>query len=336
MLGLGIIGTNWITHEFVKSAHVSGEYLLTAVYSRDEKKAEQFAKEYENADKIILATDLETFYQLPEIDVIYIASPNSLHYEQAKAALKAGKHVISEKPAVSRLSELDDLIQVAKENKVFFFEAARHIHEENFKKVTELVRKRDDILGANFSFMKYSSRYEALLNGEVPNIFSPEFSGGALMDLGVYLIYAAVSWFGVPQETHYFHQKLPTGVDGLGTLIFRYNSFDVTMLTGKNADNYLPSEIYLSNETISIDAISSIQEIIIKKRNNTDEQLASPSEDNNHGMLAEAIAFSQVINHSESQEEQEKYQSYLKLAREVHQLMETIRKDAGIVFAADK
>ncbi len=64
--------------------------------------------------------------------------------------------------------------------------------------------------------MKYSSRYDQVLDGEEPNIFSTHFSGGALMDLGVYLVYAAVAWFGMPKEVHYFPRKISTGVDGLG------------------------------------------------------------------------------------------------------------------------
>lgn len=64
--------------------------------------------------------------------------------------------------------------------------------------------------------MKYSSRYDQVLAGEVPNIFSTRFSGGALMDLGVYLVYATIGWFGMPSEVHYFPRKISTGVDGLG------------------------------------------------------------------------------------------------------------------------
>ena len=334
MLNLGIIGTNWITHQFVEAAIASKEYQLKAVYSRSKDKADTFAKAYDNHEEIILATELEAFYELKELDVIYIASPNSLHYEQSKAALNAGKHVISEKPAVSTLAQLEELLSLAEEKGLFFFEAARHIHEDNFAKVAELVKNREDILGANLTFMKYSSRYDALLRGDNPNIFSPKFSGGALMDLGVYLVYAAVAWFGMPKETFYFHQKLPTGVDALGTMIFRYESFDVTLLTGKNTDSFLPSEIYLSNETIVLDGISSIKDITINRRGEIID--ASVTKEIPQPMMEEAIAFSKVINHPDSQTEQQHYQDWNKLAKEVHGLMENIRKESGIIFDADK
>lgn len=337
MLNLGIIGTNWITHEFVGAATTSGEYQLSAVYSRNEDKAKEFASKYPNAKSVIASTDLVEFFHLEEIDVIYIASPNSLHYEQAKGAIEAGKHVIVEKPAVSRLEELEELIDLAEEKEVFYFEAARHIHEENFKRVAVMLKNREDILGANLNFMKYSSRYDAVLRGEEPNIFSPRFSGGALMDLGVYLVYTAISWFGKPKENFYFNQKLPTGVDGLGTMIFRYDGFDVTMMIGKNADSYLPSEIYLSDSTICLDAINSIQEIKVKKREDKELVELNYGETNSENpMIEEAIAFSEVINQPMNVEQQKKYQDWIQLAKEVHYVMESLRTQTGIVFDADK
>lgn len=337
MLNLGIIGTNWITHEFVKAAITSEEYQLKAVYSRSEGRAKKFAEKYENHEQITIETDLSTFYKLDNIDVIYIASPNSLHYEQAKGAIEAGKHVIVEKPAVSRLAELEELIDLAEEKEVFYFEAARNIHEDNYERVRALVKDRHDIVGANLNFMKYSSRYDAVLRGEEPNIFSPKFSGGALMDLGVYLVYTAIGWFGKPNESFYFNQKLVTEVDGLGTMILRYDDFDVTMTTGKNADSYLPSEVYLSDSTICLDAVNSIQEIKVKKReagklvelNYGNPKLENP-------MIEEAIAFSQVIQNPMSVEQQKKYQKWIQLAKEVHEVMEDLRKQSGIVFEADK
>lgn len=335
MLKLGIIGTNWITHSFVNAALVSGEYELVAVYSRRLDTSTAFANEYENAEQINLYTDLDEFAN-SGLDVVYIASPNSLHYEQSKQLLEAGVNVIVEKPAVSTTAELNELINLSEDKELFYFEAARHIHEDNFQRVASFLRKRDDILGANLTFMKYSSRYDAVLRGETPNIFSTEFSGGAMMDLGVYLVYAAVGWFGKPNEVFYFNQKLPTGVDGLGTMIFRYNGFDVTMSTGKNADSYLPSEIYLSDSTLCMDSVNSISEIVQKKREDGSVvNVDFGTEVSKVPMLEEAISFAQVIQQPRSVEQQKKYQDWIQLARDVHELMGQMRRDSGIVFAAD-
>ena len=70
-----------------------------------------------------------------------------------------------------------------------------------------------EILGANFTFAKYSSKMQALLSGKEPNVFSAKFSGGALMDLGVYPVYAAIRLFGSPQSARYSALQLPNTVD---------------------------------------------------------------------------------------------------------------------------
>ncbi|MGH2195790.1 gfo/Idh/MocA family oxidoreductase, partial [Enterococcus faecalis] len=83
-------------------------------------------------------------------------------------------------------------IELGNKNRMYFFEAARNIHEQSFQKIAELLPLKKQILGANFTYMKYSSRYDQVLEGKERNIFSPHFSGGALADLGVYLVYAAL------------------------------------------------------------------------------------------------------------------------------------------------
>lgn len=139
MLFLGIIGTNRISHQFVQGALESGKYTLSAVFSRKQETAENFANNY--TGEIDCETDLNAFLALPNLDVIYIASPNSLHFFQAKSAICADKHVIVEKPAFSNPKEIAKIVSLTKEKKVFFFEAARHIHEENFKIIKSFLAK---------------------------------------------------------------------------------------------------------------------------------------------------------------------------------------------------
>ncbi|WP_312066723.1 Gfo/Idh/MocA family protein, partial [Leuconostoc lactis] len=95
MIKLGTIGTNWITKMFIEAALQTGEYELTKVYSRRQAGGEAFVAELglENVDVVTTLSDLYT-----DLDVVYIASPNALHFEQAKVAIQSGVHVIVEKP----------------------------------------------------------------------------------------------------------------------------------------------------------------------------------------------------------------------------------------------
>lgn len=154
MINLGIIGTNWITDQFVQAAHETGQYQLAAVYSRRLETAQKFGEKYGDVE---YATDLKTFFDIEHLNTVYIASPNSLHFEQAKQGILAGKNVIVEKPAFSTPQEMDEIIELANQKRVFFFEAARNIHEQSFKTVADFLPYKDRIIGADFSFMKYSS-----------------------------------------------------------------------------------------------------------------------------------------------------------------------------------
>lgn len=332
MINLGIIGTNWITDQFVQAALETGRYELAAVYSRKLATAQKFGEKYGDIE---YATDLETFFKLAHVDTVYIASPNSLHFEQVKQAIEAGKNVIVEKPAFSTPKEMDTIIELANQKRVFFFEAARNIHEQAFKKIDDFLPLKDRIIGADFSFMKYSSRYDLVLAGEEPNIFSPHFSGGALVDLGVYPIYAAVAWFGMPKESLYFGRLLPTGVDGMGTGVLRYEDFDVTIRTGKIGDSYQPSEIYFDFGTLTLDAINSISEATFHNREaDRSEKMAIHALEN--PMVEEARDFANVIEHPDDKNLGLLYEEWVELARNVNQVVYDMRKNAGVVFDADE
>ena len=332
MINLGIIGTNWITDQFVQAALETGRYELAAVYSRKLATAQKFGEKYGDVE---YATDLETFFKLAHVDTVYIASPNSLHFEQAQQAIEAGKNVIVEKPAFSTPKEMDTIIELANQKRVFFFEAARNIHEQAFKKIDDFLPLKDRIIGADFSFMKYSSRYDLVLAGEEPNIFSPHFSGGALADLGVYPIYAAVAWFGMPKESLYFGRLLPTGVDGMGTGVLRYEDFDVTIRTGKIGDSYQPSEIYFDFGTLTLDAINSISEATFHNREaGRSEKMAIHALEN--PMVEEARDFANVIEHPDDKNLGLLYEEWVELARNVNQVVYDMRKNAGVVFDADE
>lgn len=327
MLRLGIIGTNWITAQFVAAARETGEYSLTAIYSRREETAQKFADETRaNAE---LFTDLTAFFASPAFDVVYIASPNSLHAAQAVQALNAGKNVIVEKPMVTNIKQMAGIDAALKANPhLFIFEAARHIYEDNFQRVSKFTHTHP-ISGATLTYMKYSSKYDAFLSGKNPNVFTTTFDGGALEDLGVYLVYAAISWFGVPDKANYSPQILRTGVDGSGVMHFDYPDFSVNLITGKTTQSYLPSEIYTGRDTLTIDAPESIQRIDYTTSEDTVD-LAGAQDQN--PMIREAAYFAKAINTGDTTARDEK----LLLARRVHTVMTQIRTDAGIAFPTDQ
>lgn len=334
MINYAVIGTSMISGQFIKSAQATNEWDLTVLYSRSVEKADHFLTAEELA-VVPIETNWTAFLADDRFSTVYIASPNSIHFQQAIALLQAKKNIVVEKPIFPTAAEVITAQKVAKENGVFIFEAARHIHEENFKVVKNLLVNGPEIEGATFAYSKYSSRYDQVLNGEEPNIFTTKFAGGALVDLGIYLVYSAVAWFGAPDKAHYFAKKISTGVDGSGTIILQYPTFNVTLLTGKIIQSYLPSEIYTNSTTIKLDAVNAITDIAVWHREtNTETQHAVAAPE--LLLYDEARAFASVINHPTDEQVLARYAYWSELSLQVTTLIEQLRQDAGIIYDAEK
>ncbi|MFS8972408.1 Gfo/Idh/MocA family protein [Streptococcus mitis] len=325
MLKLGIIGTGAISHHFIEAAHASGKYQLVAVYSRKLETAANFASRYQDIQPF---DQVEDFFN-SSFDVVYIASPNSLHFAQAKDALSAGKHVILEKPAVTQPQDWLELVQTAKKNHCFIFEAARNYHEEAFTTIKNFLADKQ-ILGADFNYAKYSSKMPDLLAGQTPNVFSDRFAGGALMDLGIYPIYAAVCLFGKALDATYQGQQLDNSIDLNGDGILFYPDYQVHIKAGKNITSNLPCEIYTTDGTLTLNTIEHVRSAIFTDHQGNQVQL--PIQQAPHTMTEEVAAFAHMIQ----QPDLNLYQTWLEDASSVHELLYIMRQTAGIRFEAEK
>jgi predicted dehydrogenase len=332
MIKFGIIGTNWITQQYVDAAHATNEWQLVAVYSRTVEKAKSFG-EKNGATKFY--DQIEDLVNDAEIDAVYIASPNSLHFKQAQQVVEADKVAVVEKPIVANPSEWEELYQSLKNHpKARLFEAARHLHEHNFQAIQKQVNEMELIQGATLTYAKYSSRYDSYLEGNEPNIFSLKFAGGALQDLGVYLAYDAVAWFGMPEEVAYFAQKIRTGVDGKGVAILRYPEFDVTLNIGKNVNSELQSEIYGIKDSIVMDNAAELNQVEYIDSEGKRTLISEKPEDN--PMIAEATDFARIINDPENEKNATDYQNWLELSRNVNKLLYNLRQNGKIYFTNEK
>ena len=113
---IGTIGSGKIVEQFLTAVKNCQGVEYSVAYSRTEERAREFA---EKMGAPASCHDLEELVHSDLADCIYVASPNSLHFQQAKAALEAGKHVIVEKPAVSNLGEWKILEETARRNALF-------------------------------------------------------------------------------------------------------------------------------------------------------------------------------------------------------------------------
>lgn len=223
------IGTSFITERFIDAIKEVEGAELAMVYSRSLEKAQNFVEGVKGI------ADLDAALASDEFDTVYVASPNTIHYEQSKKALLAGKHVICEKPFVSNVEQLKELIQIAKEKDLFLFEAITTIHLPNFHLIKENLKRVGEVRLVNCNFSQFSSRYPLYKAGERVNIFDPAFDGGALRDINVYNIHFTVGLFGEPQRYQYFANRGYNGVDTSGVLMMDYGTFKAVLIACKDS-----------------------------------------------------------------------------------------------------
>ena len=221
-MNLCIMGTGNITKMMLPAFKKSTFFHCYAVLSRKEETGKALAAEFGIP---VVYTDMDQMLADPAIDIVYVASPNNIHYTQTKAALLAGKHVICEKPFVPTLAEAEELISLAQEKGLYLFEAITTAHHPHYAYIKENLPKLGKLKLVNGTFCQYSSRYPALLEGKISHILSHESAGGALMDINMYNIHFAVGLFGAPKNVRYFANIHETGVDTSGVVILEYNGF---------------------------------------------------------------------------------------------------------------
>lgn len=329
MINYGVIGTGWITESWIASANATQQWRLTSVYSRSAETASQFAQKHA-ATKT--HTTIESLAADPDIHAVYIASPNSLHYEQARQLLAAKKHVVLEKPAAATSAQVDDLFSLARSNGVFLLEAFRHIQEVNFKKLQDNLEKLGPIYGASLNYASYSSRYDKVLAGETPNIFSLEFNGGSLVDLAVYPISAAVALFGAPDSATYKPVIIATGADGGGHILLRYKTFGVSINASKIYTSTAPSEVYGEKGTLVANAITDIDSVrfLDASKKGAATELAVEKKELN--LQEEAELYARILN-SGDKAAAEKLE---KVSKGVVKVTESLRRENGLTFPNEK
>lgn len=326
MLRLAIIGTNWITERFVQAALEVNEFELTAVYSRDTERAQAFAAPFNT--QAISFTDLESMAKSDAFDAVYIASPNSLHYEQSVLMLNHGKHVICEKPVASNITQAEHMYQVAEHHNVVLFEAFKTEYLPNFSLISKNLDKIGKVHKVFINYCQYSSRYQKYLNGENPNTFNPAFSNGSIMDIGFYCVSSAVALFGEPESIKASAHLLESGVDAHGTVILSYPAHDVVISHSKVSDTNIPSEIQGEAGSMVIEHLSECDHIVLKLRGEEAVTLTVPQVENT--MTYEASIFAEQIKQKKLCEKAKAR------ALGVSRIITEVRKQVGVVFPADK
>ena len=179
VLRVGIIGAGWIAEKAAITLNGLQECECYAIASRSLEKAEAFAKQwkvkkaYGSYSELIADAD---------VDLVYVATPHSHHYDVTKEALLAGKPCLVEKAFMANLKQSTEIVQLAHERKVFLAEAIWTRYQPAVKIVRDLIESgRIGTPRLVTATLGYSM-------GDKPRIMRPDLCGGALLDLGVYAL----------------------------------------------------------------------------------------------------------------------------------------------------
>ncbi len=210
----GILSTGSIATQFAIGLTFVPDAELKAVGSRTQASADRFAKQHNVPE----AYGSYAALAAADVDVIYIATPHALHYENCMLCLNHGKHVLCEKPFTINSAEMEAVFAFAKQQQLFIMEAM-------WMRFIPAIATLEDLLAANtigelrllhadFGFrIKYdpSSR-----------LLDPTVGGGALLDVGIYPLAVAQLLLGAPEEIHGVASIGETGVDEQCALTLRY------------------------------------------------------------------------------------------------------------------
>lgn len=222
----GILGTGGIASAFARDLAFAKNTEKAAVGSRTEESAAKFAEEHGVSRAY---GSYEELVQDPDVDVIYVATPHPFHKENVMACLRAGKAVLCEKPFTINSGELEEIIQFAREQKLFLMEAMWTKLLPPILKVREWIDRGEigEVLLVKAEFGFRASR------DPEGRLFNPALGGGALLDVGIYPVTFASMIFGPNPEKILSTAHIgETGVDEQFSIIMTYPSGKTASLNG--------------------------------------------------------------------------------------------------------
>lgn len=219
----GIIGSNFIVDWFRQAAALCSDCEITAVYSRTEERAQKLAREWGVPHA---HHSLESLAADDTVDAVYIASPNVCHAEQAIRMLKAGKHVLCEKPMTTNEKDARELFELAKQKNLLLSEA---VWTRCMPFVSALRASIES--GAIGRVHLLTANMGAKL-AEKDRIARPELAGGVLLDFAMYTLTIADIVLGEPSEQPVgVCEKNSLGMDIQDAIVMKYPGGAVASLS---------------------------------------------------------------------------------------------------------
>ena len=248
----GILGTGFIAGEFARGLSSIAEAQLLGISSRKPTNARTFARLFQVPR---FYDSYKELIQDPDIDVVYIATPNHTHKDLCILCLEAGKPVLCEKPFALNALEAQTVIDLARRQQVFCMEAMWMRFMPLIEQAKQAVE--DGIIG-EVKMLTADFGYPAAFEPQ-SRFFQPEFGGGALLDRGIYGLSLAYYLLGAPSEIVTQATFSPSGVDEQSSILLNYPQGKLAILS-QSLSTYSSNQAVIMGTTGKI----TLHELFIK------------------------------------------------------------------------
>lgn len=322
---LAILGAGMIVKDFLIITKDLPEIELTAIVgTENDKENMQLLSELYGIKSF--HTDFDECLESCNVDTVYVALPNHLHFSFAKKALEAGKNVICEKPFTLKLEEMLKLKEIAINKNLVLVEAITNQYLENYRQIKKEMNQIGEVKLFECNYSQYSSRYDSFKKGEILPTFNPKFGGGALMDINIYNIHFVIGLLGEPQFIKYY-ANIEKGIDTSGILILDYGDTKAVCIGAKDSTATIRSTIQGNKGSIIVNGPTNVIDFYDKQLNSEPIQRVDHKV-HVHRMYEEFKKFNEVIEtHDMTFVEQ-----MLDHSEKVMKVVEVAIDDAGIIL----
>jgi len=317
-----ILGCGKIARKFASDLILLPNARLYAAASRSLENAQAFTSEmgFEKA-----YGSYEEMVNDPAVDVVYIASPHSLHFEHALLCLTHRKAVLCEKAFAINSKEVKIMIETARKNNTFLMEAFWTMFQPSFNRAMEIIRSGE--LGA-LKMVRSDFAFNAEYNPE-KRLYNVALGGGSLLDIGIYPIFMSLMALGKPSKIKTMASICPTGAEESIMMSFSYPGGEIASLVSSFASySSTQTEFSFENGFVRLNRRFYTPTSLTYWKNQEEEKTITFEKGEGFGYELEAAHVMECLDAGKIESELMPWSLSLNLMK----IMDDVRKDAGIVF----
>jgi predicted dehydrogenase len=317
-----ILGCGKIARKFANDLKILPNARLYATASRAYENAQGFASEmgFEKA-----YGSYEEMVNDPAVDVVYIATPHSHHFEHALLCLNHRKAVLCEKAFAMNSKEVSLMIEAARKNNTFLMEAFWTMFQPSFQKAMEIVRSGE--LGA-LKMVHSDFAFNADYNPE-KRLYNVALGGGSLLDIGIYPIFMTLMALGTPSEIKTMASFCPTGAEESIMMSFKYSGGQIASLVSSFAcHSSTQTEFSFENGFVRLNRRFYTPTSLTYWKSFEEEKLITFEKGVGFGYELEAAHVMDCLDAGKIESDLMSHS----ISADLMGIMDWVRKDAGIVF----